>query len=115
MLAVRNALRLASRISIPAVARRGCAGAAVPVDDVVNGLTEDQIQVCQAQLLSLTFQHSFVIHRPQSYTRLTHILRGFRLKQIATRCFAQRLLTEACDITWKLADTERANLVAGSL
>lgn len=46
MLAVRNALRLASRISIPAVARRGCAGAAVPVDDVVNGLTEDQIQVC---------------------------------------------------------------------
>ncbi|XP_075873955.1 isovaleryl-CoA dehydrogenase, mitochondrial [Nelusetta ayraudi] len=47
MLAVRNALRLASRISIPAVARRGCAGAAVPVDDVVNGLTEDQIQLRQ--------------------------------------------------------------------
>lgn len=48
MFAVRNALRLGSRLSIPAVARRGCAGAAIPVDDVVNGLTEDQIQLRQA-------------------------------------------------------------------
>lgn len=48
MLAVRNALRLGSRISIPAVARRGCAGAAIPVDDVVNGLNEDQVQVSLA-------------------------------------------------------------------
>ncbi len=45
MFAVRNALRLGSRLSIPAVARRGCAGAAISVDDVVNGLTDDQIQV----------------------------------------------------------------------
>lgn len=45
MFAVRNALRLASRISLPAVSRRGCAGAAVPVDDIVNGLTDEQIQV----------------------------------------------------------------------
>lgn len=45
MFAVRNALRLGSRLSIPAVARRGCAGAAIPVDDVVNGLTDEQIQV----------------------------------------------------------------------
>lgn len=45
MFAVRSALRLGSRLSIPAVARRGCAGASIPVDDVVNGLTEDQIQV----------------------------------------------------------------------
>lgn len=48
MFAVRNALRLGSRLSIPAVARRGCAGAAIPVDDVVNGLNEDQIQVSNA-------------------------------------------------------------------
>lgn len=45
MFAVRNALRLASRISLRAVPRRGCAGAAIPVDDIVNGLTDDQIQV----------------------------------------------------------------------
>lgn len=45
MFAVRNALRLASRISLPAVSRRGCAGAAIPVDDIVNGLTDEQIQV----------------------------------------------------------------------
>ncbi|KAF3701185.1 Isovaleryl-CoA dehydrogenase, mitochondrial [Channa argus] len=47
MFAVRNALRLCSRLSIPAVARRGCAGAAIPVDDVVNGLTDEQIQLRQ--------------------------------------------------------------------
>uniref|UniRef100_A0A671YM25 Isovaleryl-CoA dehydrogenase, mitochondrial n=1 Tax=Sparus aurata TaxID=8175 RepID=A0A671YM25_SPAAU len=47
MFAVRSALRLGSRLSIPAVARRGCAGASIPVDDVVNGLTEDQIQLRQ--------------------------------------------------------------------
>ncbi|TNN84270.1 Isovaleryl-CoA dehydrogenase, mitochondrial [Liparis tanakae] len=29
---------------LSAVPRRGCAGASIPVDDVVNGLTEDQIQ-----------------------------------------------------------------------
>lgn len=45
MFAVRNALRIASRISFPTVPRRGCAGAALPVDDIVNGLTNDQIQV----------------------------------------------------------------------
>uniref|UniRef100_A0A7N6ABU6 Isovaleryl-CoA dehydrogenase, mitochondrial n=1 Tax=Anabas testudineus TaxID=64144 RepID=A0A7N6ABU6_ANATE len=45
MFAVRNALRLGSRLSIPAVARRGCAGASIPVDDVVNGLTDEQIQL----------------------------------------------------------------------
>lgn len=40
-----------------AVTRRGCAGSTVPVDDVVNGLTEEQIQLrqtihrfCQEQL-----------------------------------------------------------------
>ncbi|XP_028995807.1 isovaleryl-CoA dehydrogenase, mitochondrial [Betta splendens] len=47
MLAVRSAFRLGSRLHIPAVARRGCAGAAIPVDDVVNGLTEEQIQLRQ--------------------------------------------------------------------
>ncbi|CAI5696469.1 isovaleryl-CoA dehydrogenase, mitochondrial [Oreochromis niloticus] len=47
MFAVRNALRLSSRLSIPAVTRRGCAGAAIPVDDVVNGLTDEQIQLRQ--------------------------------------------------------------------
>uniref|UniRef100_A0A672IGZ9 Isovaleryl-CoA dehydrogenase, mitochondrial n=1 Tax=Salarias fasciatus TaxID=181472 RepID=A0A672IGZ9_SALFA len=47
MLAVRSALRLGSRLCVPAVARRGCSGAAVPVDDVVNGLTDDQIQLRQ--------------------------------------------------------------------
>ncbi|XP_007561202.1 isovaleryl-CoA dehydrogenase, mitochondrial [Poecilia latipinna] len=45
MFAVRNALRLGSRLSVPAVARRGCSGAAIQVDDVVNGLTEEQIQL----------------------------------------------------------------------
>uniref|UniRef100_A0A3P8U554 Isovaleryl-CoA dehydrogenase, mitochondrial n=1 Tax=Amphiprion percula TaxID=161767 RepID=A0A3P8U554_AMPPE len=47
MLAVRNALRLGSRLTISAVARRGCAGTPIPVDDVVNGLTDDQIQLRQ--------------------------------------------------------------------
>lgn len=47
MFAVRNALRLSTRLSIPTVAKRGCAGAAIPVDDVVNGLTDEQIQVSQ--------------------------------------------------------------------
>lgn len=47
MFALRSALRLGSRTTrIPAVARRGCA-AGVPVDDVVNGLTEDQIELRQ--------------------------------------------------------------------
>lgn len=45
MFAVRNALRLAATISLPALTRRGCAGAATLVDDVVNGLTDEQIQV----------------------------------------------------------------------
>ncbi|MEQ2291256.1 hypothetical protein AMECASPLE_011591 [Ameca splendens] len=45
MFAVRNALRLGSRLYVPTVARRGCSGAAVQVDDVVNGLTEEQIQL----------------------------------------------------------------------
>ncbi|KAF7201749.1 isovaleryl-CoA dehydrogenase, mitochondrial [Nothobranchius furzeri] len=47
MLAVRNALRLGARLSVPVVVRRGCAGASIPVDDVVNGLSEDQIQLRQ--------------------------------------------------------------------
>lgn len=54
MFAVRNAVRLASRLSVPAVTRRGCAGAAVPVDDVVNGLTDDQIQVSRSGYSSCT-------------------------------------------------------------
>uniref|UniRef100_A0A8D3DS85 Isovaleryl-CoA dehydrogenase, mitochondrial n=1 Tax=Scophthalmus maximus TaxID=52904 RepID=A0A8D3DS85_SCOMX len=45
MFAVRHALRLGSRLCISAGARRGCAGAGVPVDDVVNGLTDEQIQL----------------------------------------------------------------------
>ncbi|MEQ2255631.1 hypothetical protein ILYODFUR_015794 [Ilyodon furcidens] len=47
MFAVRNALRLGTRLYVPTVARRGCSGAAVQVDDVVNGLTEEQIQLRQ--------------------------------------------------------------------
>ncbi|XP_024912388.1 isovaleryl-CoA dehydrogenase, mitochondrial isoform X2 [Cynoglossus semilaevis] len=47
MFAVRNLLRRGSRLSISAVSRRGCAGAGVPVDDVVNGLTDEQIQLRQ--------------------------------------------------------------------
>uniref|UniRef100_A0A8C5N606 Isovaleryl-CoA dehydrogenase, mitochondrial n=1 Tax=Gouania willdenowi TaxID=441366 RepID=A0A8C5N606_GOUWI len=46
MFAVRNAVRLGSRLCIPSVSRRGCAGA-VPVDDIVNGLTDEQIQLRQ--------------------------------------------------------------------
>ncbi|KAJ8353585.1 hypothetical protein SKAU_G00211520 [Synaphobranchus kaupii] len=56
MLAVKRALQFSLRIS-STVSRRGCAGSAVPVDDVVNGLTEEQIQLrqtvqrfCQEQL-----------------------------------------------------------------
>ncbi|KAG7275448.1 hypothetical protein CRUP_033181 [Coryphaenoides rupestris] len=49
MLALRHAaLRLGSRLSTSTavLARRGCSSSsAVPVDDVVNGLTEDQIQL----------------------------------------------------------------------
>uniref|UniRef100_A0A673C1L5 Isovaleryl-CoA dehydrogenase, mitochondrial n=1 Tax=Sphaeramia orbicularis TaxID=375764 RepID=A0A673C1L5_9TELE len=45
MFAVRNALCVGSRLSICRVLRRGCAGASIPVDDVVNGLTEEQIQL----------------------------------------------------------------------
>uniref|UniRef100_A0A672RIB0 Isovaleryl-CoA dehydrogenase, mitochondrial n=1 Tax=Sinocyclocheilus grahami TaxID=75366 RepID=A0A672RIB0_SINGR len=44
MLAVRRALRLCQRVANVSVSRRGCAGA-VPVDDIVNGLTEEQIQL----------------------------------------------------------------------
>lgn len=44
MLAVRRALRLCQRVANVSVSRRGCAGA-VPLDDIVNGLTEEQIQV----------------------------------------------------------------------
>lgn len=58
MFAVRNVLRLGSRLSIPAVARRGCAGATIPVDDVVNGLTEDQIQVSLTRLDNTATQSS---------------------------------------------------------
>ncbi|KAI2654440.1 Isovaleryl-CoA dehydrogenase, mitochondrial [Labeo rohita] len=46
MLAVRRALRVCQRVAYVSVSRRGCAGA-VPVDDVVNGLTEEQIQLRQ--------------------------------------------------------------------
>ncbi|XP_061110217.1 isovaleryl-CoA dehydrogenase, mitochondrial isoform X1 [Conger conger] len=56
MLAVKRALQFGLRIS-STVSRRGCAGSAVPVDDVVNGLTDEQIQLrqtiqrfCQEQL-----------------------------------------------------------------
>ncbi|CAL8286937.1 unnamed protein product [Lota lota] len=45
MFALRSALRLGSRMSMAALAKRGCSGAAMAVDDVVNGLTEDQIQL----------------------------------------------------------------------
>lgn len=44
MFAARGALRLAQRLASVTVQRRGCAGA-VPVDDIVNGLTDEQIQV----------------------------------------------------------------------
>lgn len=54
MLAARSALRLGSRLCVPAVARRGCSGAAVPVDDVVNGLTDDQMQLRQTVRKFLT-------------------------------------------------------------
>ncbi|KAI1895660.1 hypothetical protein AGOR_G00108510 [Albula goreensis] len=47
MFAVRRALNFGLRIS-STVSRRGCAGSAVPVDDVVNGLTDEQIQLRQA-------------------------------------------------------------------
>lgn len=42
MFAVRRALCFG--VKYVRVPRRGCAGA-IPVDDVVNGLTDDQIQV----------------------------------------------------------------------
>ncbi|XP_019940771.1 isovaleryl-CoA dehydrogenase, mitochondrial [Paralichthys olivaceus] len=45
MFAVGRALRLGSRLSVSAAARRGCAG--IQVDDVVNGLTDDQLQLRQ--------------------------------------------------------------------
>ncbi len=45
ILAIKNTPRLSSKLSIPAVARRGCAGATIPVNDVVNGLANGQIQV----------------------------------------------------------------------
>ncbi|XP_027028074.1 isovaleryl-CoA dehydrogenase, mitochondrial [Tachysurus fulvidraco] len=44
MFAVRGVLRLAQRLAGVTVSRRGCAGA-VPVDDVINGLTEEQMQL----------------------------------------------------------------------
>ncbi|GAA6108676.1 isovaleryl-CoA dehydrogenase, mitochondrial [Tachysurus ichikawai] len=44
MFAVRGVLRLAPRLAGVSVSRRGCAGA-VPVDDVINGLTEEQMQL----------------------------------------------------------------------
>ncbi|XP_036449113.1 isovaleryl-CoA dehydrogenase, mitochondrial [Colossoma macropomum] len=44
MFSARGALRLAQRLISVTVPRRGCA-AAIPVDDVVNGLTEEQIQL----------------------------------------------------------------------
>uniref|UniRef100_A0A8C1KBI8 Isovaleryl-CoA dehydrogenase, mitochondrial n=1 Tax=Cyprinus carpio TaxID=7962 RepID=A0A8C1KBI8_CYPCA len=46
MFAVRRAFRLCQRVANVSVSRRGCAGA-VPVDDIVNGLTEEQIQLRQ--------------------------------------------------------------------
>ncbi|MGH0188085.1 UNVERIFIED_CONTAM: hypothetical protein FKN15_027907 [Acipenser sinensis] len=55
MLSARRALLVGLRCA--AVTRRGCAGSTVPIDDVVNGLTEEQIQLrqtihrfCQEQL-----------------------------------------------------------------
>lgn len=44
MLAARGVLRFAQRLAGLSVSRRGCAGA-VPVDDIVSGLTDEQIQV----------------------------------------------------------------------
>lgn len=44
MLAARGLLRFAQRLTGVSVSRRGCAGA-VPLDDIVNGLTEEQIQL----------------------------------------------------------------------
>ncbi|KAK3537598.1 hypothetical protein QTP70_016998 [Hemibagrus guttatus] len=44
MFAVRGVLRLTQRLAGVSVSRRGCAGA-VPVDDIVNGLTDEQIQL----------------------------------------------------------------------
>ncbi|TSN67140.1 Isovaleryl-CoA dehydrogenase, mitochondrial [Bagarius yarrelli] len=44
MFAARRVLRFAQRIAGVRVQRRGCAGA-VPLDDIVNGLTDEQIQL----------------------------------------------------------------------
>ncbi|MCJ8736992.1 hypothetical protein PDJAM_G00018720 [Pangasius djambal] len=46
MFAARGVLRFAQRLAGVRVSRRGCAGA-VPVDDIVNGLTDEQIQLRQ--------------------------------------------------------------------
>ncbi|XP_015194754.1 isovaleryl-CoA dehydrogenase, mitochondrial [Lepisosteus oculatus] len=45
MLAARRALLSGYRSA--AVWRRGCAGSAIPIDDIVNGLTDEQIQLRQ--------------------------------------------------------------------
>ncbi|XP_062862870.1 isovaleryl-CoA dehydrogenase, mitochondrial [Trichomycterus rosablanca] len=44
MFAARGVLRLAHRLGSVCVPKRGCAGA-IPVDDIVNGLTDEQIQL----------------------------------------------------------------------
>ncbi|KAG7328182.1 hypothetical protein KOW79_008126 [Hemibagrus wyckioides] len=44
MFVVRGVLRLTQRLAGVSVSRRGCAGA-VAVDDIVNGLTDEQIQL----------------------------------------------------------------------
>ncbi|XP_066550440.1 isovaleryl-CoA dehydrogenase, mitochondrial [Amia ocellicauda] len=46
MLAARRALLTGLRYA--AVPRRACAGSAVPIDDIVNGLTDEQIQLRQS-------------------------------------------------------------------
>ncbi|KAA0711257.1 Isovaleryl-CoA dehydrogenase, mitochondrial [Triplophysa tibetana] len=46
MLSALRALRVCQRVANVSLSRRGCAGA-VPVDDIVNGLTDEQIQLRQ--------------------------------------------------------------------
>lgn len=48
MLAARRALQFGIRLS--ALPKRGCASA-VPVDDAVNGLTDEQIQVAKGSVM----------------------------------------------------------------
>ncbi|KAL7873402.1 hypothetical protein AOLI_G00124730 [Acnodon oligacanthus] len=102
MFSARGALRLAQRLIRVTVPRRGCA-AAIPIDDIVNGLAEEQIQLrhtvqrfCQEKLAPYADE----IDKANDFPTLEMNNRGLTVHCVILCC---RMLGSSCLEFWKEA------------